>query len=110
MTGGAKLLFEGSYDETAKSGDSIQGHEIPRVRVSEKHLTDTIPWVLLIDCPMQDPTDPQTGFHVDTSGAVVADKPHDPPYPFAATVKMFLVNGVWTIGSFETDFTRTCSP
>jgi len=110
MTGGAKVLLEGSYNETAKGGDSIKGHQISRVRVAEKHLSETAPWVQLVDCPTQDPDDPQTGFHVDANGDVVANKPHDPPYPYAATVKMFLLNGVWTVASFETDFTRTCSP
>ena len=68
-----------------------------------------LPWVVLRDCATSAPVNPEVEYYVK-SGKPVPQKPHEPPGPYAHTIKIFLINGQWTITQFTVDSTRTCKP
>jgi hypothetical protein len=72
-------------------------------------MSASLRWATLRDCAAVDPSDPLVEYYVAT-GKPVPQKPHNPPGPYADTIKIFLINGQWTITSFTVDTTRTCKP
>jgi hypothetical protein len=109
LGGQARLLFDQSLAQEKKQGKAVRGNTIRRVRVVQNHMDKALKWVMLRDCATDDPKDPAVEYYVRT-GKHVPQKPHNPPGPYADTIKIFLINGQWTITSFTVDSTRTCKP
>jgi hypothetical protein len=109
LAGEAKLLFEQNLAQEKAQGKAERGKTIRRVRVVQNHMAGSLKWAMLRDCATDDPRDPAVEYYVKT-GNPVPQPPHNPPGPYADTIKIFLVNGQWTITSFTVDSTRTCKP
>ncbi|HZC53153.1 MAG TPA: hypothetical protein VE441_11730 [Mycobacterium sp.] len=111
VAGQAKLLFDSSLAQERRQGKAQRGAApIRHVRVVKNRVADkTLPWVVLRDCATTDPKNPYVEYYVET-GKPVPQKSHNPPGPYADTIKIFLINGQWTITSFTVDTTWTCKP
>jgi hypothetical protein len=109
LGGQAKELFDSSLAQEKKQGKGVRGNTVRRVRVVQNHMDKALNWAVLRDCATDDPKNPAVEYYVKT-GKPVPQKPHNPPGPYADTIKIFLVNGQWTITSFAVDSTRTCKP
>jgi hypothetical protein len=109
LAGQAKLLFDSSLAQEKREGKAVRGQTVRRVRVVQNHMAGSLKWAMLRDCATDDPRDPSVEYYVKT-GKPVPQPPHNPPGPYADTIKIFLVNGQWTMTSFTVDSTRTCKP
>ncbi len=110
LAGQAKQLFVSSLAEEKAEGKAYRGDApIRRVRVVQNHMAESLRWAVLRDCAMENPADPEVEYYVATGKPVPQEK-HDPPAPYADTIKIFLINGQWTITQFTVDSTRTCNP
>ena len=110
LAGQAKQLFVSSLAEEKAEGKAYRGAPpIRRVRVVQNHMAESLKWAVLRDCAMENPADPELEYYSAT-GKPVPQKKHDPPAPYADTIKIFLINGQWTITQFTVDSTRTCKP
>jgi hypothetical protein len=110
LGGQAKELFVSSLAQEKKDGKAYRGAApTRRVRVVQNHMAASLKWAVLRDCAIDSPANPEVEYYVK-SGKPVPQKPHNPPGPYADTIKIFLINGQWTITSFSVDSTRTCKP
>jgi hypothetical protein len=110
LGGQAKELFVSSLAQERKDGKAYRGAApTRRVRVVQNHMAASLKWAVLHDCAIDSPTNPEVEYYVK-SGKPVPQNPHNPPGPYADTIKIFLINGQWTITSFTVDSTRTCKP
>ena len=110
LAGQAKQLFDTNFAQEEAQGKAYRGTEpVRRVRVTENHMGASLQWAQLRDCGADSASDPYTEYYVAT-GKPVPQKPQNPPGPYADTIKIFLINGQWTITQFTVDSTRTCKP
>jgi hypothetical protein len=109
LGGQLKQQVDSAFAAEKTHGKAYHGKTIRRVRVTQNHMNASLKWAMLRDCAAVDPSDPLVEYYVAT-GKPVPQKPHNPPGPYADTIKIFLINGHWTITSFTVDTTRTCKP
>lgn len=111
LAGQAKLLFDSALADEKKQNKAYRSSpDVNHVRVVKNHMTGTaLPWVVLRNCATPAPTNPEVEYYVN-SGKPVPQKPHEPAGPYAHTIKIFLIRGQWTITSFTSDYSRTCTP
>jgi len=109
FAGEAKQQVDASLVAEKSQGKAYRGKTVRRVRVVANHMSASPKWVVLRDCATVDPADPLVEYFVGT-GKPVPTKPHNPPGPYADTIRIFLINGQWTITQFRVDSTRTCTP
>jgi hypothetical protein len=109
LGGQLKQQIDTAFAAEKRQGRAYRGKAIRRVRVVQNHMNASLKWAVLRDCAAVDPGNPLVEYYVAT-GKPVPQKPHNPPGPYADTIKIFLINGQWTITSFTVDSTRTCKP
>ena len=110
LAGQARQSFETNFAQEKAQGKAVRGTApVRRVRVTENHMGGSMQWAELRDCAADSASDPYTEYYVAT-GKPVPQKPQNPPGPYADTIKIFLINGQWTITQFTVDSTRTCKP
>jgi hypothetical protein len=109
LGGQLKQQIDAAFAAEKRQGKAYRGKTIRRVRVVQNHMNASLKWAVLRDCAAVDPSDPLVEYYVAT-GKPVPQKPHNPPGPYADRIKIFLINGQWTITSFTVDSTRTCKP
>jgi hypothetical protein len=110
LAGQAKGLFDSSLAAEKAAGRAYRGAiPVSRVRVTQNHMAGSLKWAELRDCAAESPTDPYVEYVLAT-GKAVPQKPHNPPGPYADKIRIFLLNGQWTITQFTVDTSRTCKP
>jgi hypothetical protein len=111
LSGQAKLLFDSALADEREQGKAYRGGAVlHHVRVAANHMTGgAIPWAALRDCQTDDPANPHVEYYVET-GKPVRPASARRPTPYASTIKIFLVNGQWTVTQFKIDTRKACSP
>ena len=111
LSGQAKLLFDSALADEREQGKAYRGGAVVHhVRVAANHMSSgAIPWVALRDCQTGDPANPHVEYYVET-GQPVRPASAGPPTPYASTIRIFLINGQWTITQFKVDTSKACSP
>jgi hypothetical protein len=110
LAGESKKVFVAALSDEQKQGRAYRGTPpSSRVRVGANHLTATVPWVQLVDCALQSSADPYTEYDVAKGKPIPQPRRKVPP-PYAKLIKIFLIDGKWTITSFATDSSSTCTP
>jgi hypothetical protein len=109
LTGKAQTLFDQSLQTAITATVAYRGTPPElRITVTTNDVADSVlPQVTLRNCPTVD--DSWVEYDTET-GAVVPQPPHDPPAPWARTIKMAYVRSQWTVTDLTTDSTQTCTP